>query len=143
MPAWRRETEALIARALGTAPTTWIDWGEALPALETARSPLVLSLVERRPRAEERSRLLGAIRNRLAAGERLVVVDHNRPRRSLPALLALVRSPWVVGTSPAARWRRLAYPTARELQAVGYDVERLLLAAGERVQIIVGRTRAE
>jgi hypothetical protein len=138
VPAWRREAAAVIAGELGPLDAPWVEWGERLP---TERSPIVLSLVGHRAPASERSAGLHALAAGLTPAGVAVVVDHNRPRRILAALGALVRWPWVPGSSPLARWRRLAYPTAREVQAAGLRVERLRLVAGERVQIVIA-TRA-
>jgi hypothetical protein len=83
-----------------------------------------------------RRETLAALRARLGPAGRLVVVDHNQPRRWLPRVIAL---PWL--------WRhrlapeRARYPTAREIAANGFMVEALRLAAGERVQLVVARPR--
>jgi hypothetical protein len=70
----------------------------------------------------------------LPAGAPLVVVDHNQPRRLgarlVGAALLIVR-----GLPPV----RARYPAARELAAAGFAVERLRLAHGERVQLVVAR----
>jgi hypothetical protein len=65
-----------------------------------------------------------------------VLVDHNQPRRRPARLLAWVRLR-LAGLS-ASRGR---YPAARELAALGFDVERLQLACGERVQLVRARRR--
>jgi hypothetical protein len=137
MPFWRREAEGLIAEALGAAAMPWVGWGEALPEPGSALSHLVLSMVGHAAPSAERVRVLVRIGKALAPQGTIVAVDHNRPRGSWGALAALVRAPWVPGLGPATRWRRLAYPTAREVQGAGFRVERLLLAAGERIQIVI------
>jgi len=82
----------------------------------------------------ERQALLARLHAQLAPGTPLVLVDHNQPRRwwrrvlALPALAA-------AGLAPA----RARYPAARELLALGFKVERLRLACGERVQLVVAR----
>jgi hypothetical protein len=53
-----------------------------------------------------------------------------------------VAAPRPAGVTPAIRWRRLAYPTAREIRAAGFVIERLRLAAGERVQVVWARRAA-
>jgi len=82
----------------------------------------------------ERQAMLAALRARLAPGAPLLLVDHNQPRRWLPRALAtaflLAR-----GLRPG----RARYPVARETQALGFVVERLRLAAGERVQLVLAR----
>lgn len=81
-----------------------------------------------------RQALLADVRTRLAPGAPLVLVDHNQPRRlwqRLPAVLVLLRA----GLRPV----RGRYPAARELQALGFDVECLRLADGERVQLVFAR----
>jgi hypothetical protein len=123
MPAWRREADAVITRELGSLPHA------------------VSSFVARSPSPAARSTELADAARGLAADGTLVVMDHNRPRRRLMALLALLRSPRIPGIAPRGRWRRPAYPTAREVQTVGFRVERLRLVAGERVQIVFARRR--
>jgi SAM-dependent methyltransferase len=87
-----------------------------------------------------RRALLAELARALAPAGTLVVVDHNRPRRRLAAIAAAVAmSPRPPGATPAAVWRRLAYPVAREAHAAGFVVERLRLAVGERVQVISAR----
>ena len=140
MPAWRREAEALIAGVLGPAPVAWIAWDEVLRGGSELPS-LVLTFLGASPGPAERMAALTRIEAALASGGWLVVVDHNRPRRCLGALRALIGVPKVAGWSPAARWRRLAHPTAREVQAAGFGVECLRFAAGERVQLVIGRKR--
>jgi hypothetical protein len=118
----------------------WIDCGATSPA-ELSSAALVVSMVGYVVPSEERAATLAALAARFASGRRLIVVDHNRPRSPVSALTALVRPPWVPGWSPFSRWRRLAHPTAREVQAAGFRVDRLRLVAGELVQIVVA-TRA-
>jgi hypothetical protein len=89
------------------------------------------------PASEERAAALAVLASRFTPAGRLIVVDHNRPRQRVAALAALARTPWVPGWSPAARWVRLAHPTAREVQAAGFRVDRLRLVASERVQIVI------
>lgn len=138
VPGWRREAQACIAREVGDADASWVEWRAALAPHPTApQRPLVLSAVGRTLPPEDRASALRNLVGALPPGSVVVVVDHNRPRRRGAALGAIGRSPWVPGWSPAARWRRLAYPTARELQDAGFRVERLRLVAGERVQIVV------
>ncbi len=83
-----------------------------------------------------RQAALAGLRRRLAAGAPLVLVDHNQPRRRTARLLAWVRLR-LAGLSPS----RGRYPAARELAALGFDVERLRLACGERVQLVRARRR--
>jgi hypothetical protein len=94
----------------------------------------VVVLLHARARPHERQALLGALRARLRGGAPVVVVDHNQPRnagqRAL-ATLALLRS----GIGPA----RGRYPTARELAARGFRVDRLARAAGGRIQLVSAR----
>jgi len=87
-------------------------------------------------RPAERQATLRALRRRMPAGAPLVLLDHNRPRRWWRrgmAFLALAAA----GLRPA----RARYPVARELAALGFAVERLRLACGERVQLVVARCR--
>ncbi len=81
-----------------------------------------------------RRALLEGLRHALPAGAPLVVVDHNQPRRAVARVVG-----WIVlllrGLPPV----RARYPTARELAALGFVVERLRLADGERVQLVVAR----
>ena len=123
MPAWRRDVEDLVARELGPS----------------AARAVTVSFVGQPASADARRSALADAVRALAADETLVVVDHNRPRSHLAALAALVRAPWIPGIAPAARWRRQGHWTARELQDAGFRVERLRLAAGERVQVVFAR----
>ena len=83
-----------------------------------------------------RQALLAAVRDRLPASAPLVLLDHGQPRalwrRALGAAVLALR-----GLGPA----RARYPSARELAALGFVVDRLCLASGERVQIILARRR--
>lgn len=81
-----------------------------------------------------RQACLATLRARLPAGAPLVLVDHNQPRtlgRRLAGMLCLA---WA-GLGPA----RARYPAARELAALAWRVERLRLACGERVQLVLAR----
>jgi len=63
-----------------------------------------------------------------------VLVDHNQPRvlwRRGLGILALAAA----RCAPS----RARYPAARELAALGFAVERLRLACGERVQLVLFR----
>jgi hypothetical protein len=79
---------------------------------------------------------LAALAARLPDGSRMVAVDHNQPRavwrRVIAAAVLLAR-----GHGPA----RARQPVARDVQAEGFSVERLCLADGERIQLVVGRRR--
>ena len=156
---WRRELDALVRDALGESPDLAIELATdgawlraiardgarvaararpaALPFASGAWRSVALSLVGHTPAASDRVALLGELQRATAGGASLVVVDHNRPRRLIAALGAVVGAPRVRGASLAARWRRLAYPTAREVQAAGFVVRWLRFAAGERLQIIL------
>jgi len=85
-------------------------------------------------RPADRQRALRELQTRLPVDAALVLVDHNQPRaawRRALASLALLAT----GLG-AARGR---YPAARELAALGFRVEHLSLAAGERVQLVRAR----
>jgi len=79
---------------------------------------------------------LALLAARLPAGAVLVVVDHNQPRtwwrRALGMLVLGAR-----GFPPM----RARYPTAREIAARGFEVERLRLLDGERLQLVRARRR--
>ena len=138
MSAWRQEAEQRVAE-VAVARGAWREWDDAVGALP-APSPLVaLSLVGHAPSGDERRRLLERLHAAAAPETMLVVADHNRPRRWPAALAALCLAPRVPGGSPASRWRRLAYPTAREMQNAGFRVVRLALVCHERVQIVIAR----
>jgi len=66
----------------------------------------------------------------------VVLLDHGQPRalwrRVVGAAVLALR-----GLGPA----RARYPAARELAALGFAVERMCLACGERVQIVLARRR--
>jgi hypothetical protein len=87
-----------------------------------------------RARPAERQGLLRALQRRLRAGAPLLLLDHNQPRAAWrrPLALALLAR---AGLGPA----RARYPAARELAALGFTVERLGLACGERVQLVLAR----
>ncbi len=143
MPRWRREAERLVAAELGGEDVPWIAWDALVRSGVELMPPLVLCVVGHAPSPEERGRVLAALAARTPEGARLAVVDHNRPRRLLGALRAVLGPPHVLGRSPAARWRRLADPTARVTQATGFRVDRLRLIAGERVQVVVATRMAQ
>jgi hypothetical protein len=85
--------------------------------------------------ARRRARL-DALAARLPGGAPLVVVDHNQPRtwwrRTLGVAGLAVRG---LGAS------RARHPVAREVHERGFAVERLRLACGERVQLVLARRR--
>ncbi len=134
MPSWRREAAAVIAREVGPLADPWLECGDAMP---TGRSRVVVSMIGHQAPPSRRSAVMRDLARGIDPGGVAVVVDHNRPRRLAAALGALVAPPWVPGVTPDARWRRLAQPTARDLQAAGFRVDRLRLVAGERVQIVI------
>jgi SAM-dependent methyltransferase len=164
--------EALVAGAVGDVPFLLVELtrGDAWCRIVGVRSPFVLGRAARAvgvrcepgalplatgdlsrvalsflgddSTAARRRAALRELRRALAPGGLLFVVDHNRPRGRPQAFGALLRRPPVRGGSLAARWRRLAYPVAREAQASGFTVDALRLALGERVQMIVARRTA-
>lgn len=120
--------EAGWAAALAAAG--WTTGGEGgVPAA-------VVSFLGERGDAVARTAVLARVLARLPPAGRLVVVDHNRPRRLLARLVA-APALWRRGLRAA----RARYPTAREIAASGFVVERLRLAEGERVQIVLARPR--
>lgn len=133
MSAWRLESDALLAELLGEAGLDWIAWDAPPPG----RRPIAVSLVGLDPAPDERQRVFASLATALSPGRVLIVADHNRPRRFVDALVAVVASPRVPGSTLRERWKRLGRPTAREVQGAGFRVEKLRLAAGERVQIVV------
>lgn len=128
---------------VAVAGTDAAAWREVLaragfaPADEGPVAAAVVSFLGERADAAARRATLGRVGTRLAAAGRLVVVDHNRPRRAAARLRALPTL-WRRALGAA----RARYPTAREVAASGFAVERLRLAAGERVQLVVARPRA-
>lgn len=137
---WERAAMALIVEALGGPPAARIAADcAALPSRSGGLESLVVSFVGQAPRPAEREALLAGARQALAPGGRLVLIDHNRPRRLPAALVALVRRPRVPGATPRARWRRLAHPVAREAARAGFAIEALRFVAGERVQVVLAR----
>ena len=86
--------------------------------------------------AAQRGRELDAMAARLPEGAPLVVVDYNQPRawwRRIIGVAALAARGY-----PPARARE---PVARDVQGHGFTVERLHLANGERLQLIIARRR--
>jgi hypothetical protein len=84
----------------------------------------------------ERQATLRALGTRLAPGAPLLLVDHNQPRTYWRRLIAFTTLA-AAGFPPT----RARYPTARELAALGFVVERLRLTCGERIQLITARRR--
>ena len=124
---------AVVAPRAPTLRAALAPWRD--PNDDGAPAAAVVAFLGAPGRPEERQRVLRDLRRRLPAGARLVLVDHNQPRawwRRILAAPSLVRA----GLGPA----RARYPAARELAALGFQVERLRLAAGERIQLIVART---
>jgi len=89
------------------------------------------------PAVEDRRALLRGLASRLHPGAPLLLVDHNQPRAAWRRLVALPLL-LAAGLGPA----RARHPAARELQALGFAVERLRLADGERMQLVVARRTA-
>lgn len=85
---------------------------------------------------DARQARLDALGARLASGAPLVVADHNQPRAWWRRLLGTI---WLAarGLPP----RRARHPVAREVHGRGFEVVRLGLAAGERVQLVLARRR--
>jgi hypothetical protein len=83
-----------------------------------------------------RQTTLRALDQRLPSGAPVVVVDHNQPRQPWRRILGALRLV-AAGLTPA----RARYPTARELHALGFRIERLELSSGERFQFILARRR--
>lgn len=84
---------------------------------------------------------LEAVVARLGAGGTLVVLDHNAPRGVLARALATVHLATARPLLGAAA-SRLRRPAARELDALGLEVVRLRLLAGELFQAILARKPA-
>jgi hypothetical protein len=112
----------------------------ALPFGDASIAALMVSFLGSDGRAH--AVLLAELARVSAPDAVLVAVDHNRPRRRAAALVAVVAPPRPFGRTPAARWRRLAHPTAREMWVAGFTIERLRLVAGERVQVVFARRAA-
>jgi len=159
---WRREVEALVGpvaapsgavirlaggviwwrRADAATPILAADREErsaatTLPFDDGSLAWSALSFVGDASRPDVRRALLGEVARVLAPGAVLAVIDHNRPRRRAAALAATIRPPRPRPRSVRGAWRRLAYPTAREVSASGFIIDRLSLVAGERVQVVV------
>jgi len=88
-------------------------------------------------RPAERQSALRTLARALAPGALLLLVDHNQPRAWWRRGVALPRL--LLARLEAARAR---YPAARELAAIGFTVECLRLACGERVQLVLARVGA-
>ena len=85
-------------------------------------------------RPADRQQVIRAVQTRLPADAVLVLVDHNQPR----AWWRRVRG-WTALAAAGLDPGRARYPAARELAALGFAVERLRLACGERVQLVAAR----
>lgn len=79
---------------------------------------------------------LPALATGLPAGAVLVVVDHNQPRARWRRVLGMI-----VLAAHGFPPMRARYPTAREIAARGFVVERLHLLDGERLQLVRARRR--
>jgi hypothetical protein len=145
-------TRALAARCLallGPFDGALAIVGPGAPELRAALPDGVASGAVERPAAAlvsflgapavpaARQALLAELRGRLPPGAPLLVVDHNQPRRwwrrGVGAVALLTRR------LPPARAR---YPAAREMAALGLEIERLRLARGERIQLVAARRRS-
>ncbi len=129
------------ARVSGRDPATCLLRAapDALPIRRASIAWLGVSFLGERTESRLRHGFVAELARVLAPAGTLLVVDHNRPRWRLAAIAAVAMSPRPPGATPAAAGRRLAYPVAREAHAAGFVVDRLRLAAGERVQVISAR----
>ena len=100
----------------------------------TAPAAAIVAFVGAPAEPAGRQALLAALRAELPPGAPLVLVDHNQPRRWWARVLGRLRLA-AAGLTPA----RARYPAARELAALGFTVERLRLACGERIQLVLAR----
>ena len=91
--------------------------------------------VARRRRRDPGARQAALARLRAAARGRCAA-RAGRPQPAARAGAARLRAWRAAPRSPACRPARARYPAARELAALGFDVERLRLACGERVQLV-------
>jgi len=108
-----------------------------LPAArDAAPVAAVCSFLGERVETRARRRRLETLGAALSEGARLVVVDHNRPRRWWRRIRGAVALA-VRGLAPS----RACHPVAREVRDMGFTIERLRLASGERVQLVVARKR--
>ena len=107
-----------------------------LAAADEAAAAAVITFLGASAVPAERQALLASLAGQLQAGAPVVLLDHNQPRtwwrRALGVATLALR-----GLGPA----RARYPAARELAALGLEVERLRLARGERVQLVAARWR--
>jgi len=129
-------TLTAVARSSVDASVTARSAVTALPFADRSIAWLLVSFVGDASLPATRGALLAELWRVVAPDGTLVLVDHNRPRRLPAALVATMLPPRPPSARPAAAWRRLAYPTAREAHAVGFIVDRLRLAADERVQVV-------
>jgi hypothetical protein len=144
---WEGRLAALVEALLEGAPDLVVvpdrrgAWRPLMLAASGSVARVGVSFLGVAAEPARRRALLDGVARHLAPEGRVVVIDHNRRRHRTAALLALVAAPRVPARTPAGRWRRLAYPTAREAQGAGLVVERLRLVAGERVQLVLARRR--
>jgi len=104
------------------------------PVTTDGATAAVASFVGTRLDVATRQAQLATLRARLAPGAPVAVVDHNQPR-TWPRRLVATAYLALHGFGPA----RARHPAARELQALGFKVERLRLTTGERLQLILAR----
>ncbi|TMA37683.1 MAG: hypothetical protein E6J75_05675 [Deltaproteobacteria bacterium] len=125
--------------AIAVPPRLGAHLGTHLSAAAEGDVPTaaVVAFLGSAPGPAKRQALLAALRNRLPVGAPIVLLDHSQPRapwrRAIGALHLAARGLW-----PS----RARYPAARELAALGFTVERLRLACGERAQLVVARRPA-
>jgi hypothetical protein len=109
--------------------------GRLVPlAADGAAAAAVVSFVGAPVDAAARRSQLRALSERLPPGTPLALVDHNQPRASWRRVVGTLCL--AIRALPPSRAR---HPAARELQDVGFRVERLRLTAGERLQVVVAR----
>jgi hypothetical protein len=110
--------------------------GTRLAGVDDHPAGAIVTFLGSRGDSTDRRNLLADLRGRLPPGAPLVLLDHNQPRawwrRALGAVALALR-----GLPPG----RARYPAARELAALGFDVERMRFARGEQVQLVAGRRR--
>jgi len=125
-----------VAVACPDAPRLTAALAARVPLAGGAEPPAgaVVAFLGGPARPADRQALLRALEARLPAGAPLVLLDHNQPRACWRRALALGHLA-AAGLGPA----RGRYPAARELAALGFAVERLRLACGERVQLVAAR----
>ena len=127
----------VVGRDAGRWQAVLCAAGRMVAGPTDAATAALVTFTGERGDPDARRRRLAHVRERLGPGAPLLVIDHNQPRqwwwRPIAAVQLAAR-----GMAPG----RGRYPSAREVDAAGFRVQRLRLAAGERLQLVLALREA-